>query len=133
MKKKNSGSIILIVALGFVLFSTLEQTEPRTSSPKPSAAGLAIILDSFAYNLELDGQAERPVIEWSNQVGEAINAFGARSTLGASYRSTFASEFDALALDLKAALGVTDAPRELTTERRAAAVAVLRRHARGLK
>ena len=133
MKNKNNSSGILLLIVGVVLFVSLQQTEPAQLNSKPTAAGLAVILDAFAYNLERDGQQERPVIEWSNQVGESINEFGSRSTLGRSYRSTFAAEFDALALDLKSSLGVTHSPRELTPDRRAAAVAVLRRHARALQ
>ena len=115
------------------MFVVYNQSDRDRPADQATAAGLTIILEAFAHNLEADGKSDRPVIEWSNQVGEALNAFGSRSTLGKNYRREFAKEFDALGLDLKRALGVTDVPNELTPERRAAAVAVLRRHAEALK
>jgi len=131
MKTKMDLPLWLVVG-GLVLYLFNGQ-RPAATAERPTAAGLATIFESFAYNVERDGQQEPPVLQWSNQLGEAVNEFGARSTLGRSYRSEFSHEFQTLGRDLKAAMGVGDAPVELTAEKRAAAVNVFRLHVEKLR
>ena len=132
MKQKNSSTLLLLLVAGFLAWSIRSPTEQTEPPPTPTRAGLATILEAFAYNLEADGRLDLPILQTTNQVGEAINAFGARSTLGQAYRSTFAPEFDELGRRLKRALDVADRPRELTPARRAAAAEALRGFAGGL-
>jgi len=130
-QRSNSGLVLLLLAV--LLAASLKQKETEPAAADPSPAGLSVILEAFAWNLEHDGQADRPVLEYSNQVGQAINEFGRRSTLGRAYREAFAAEFDELGRDLAAALGSSDGPQRLTPETRAAAVSVLRRHSRTIQ
>ena len=134
MNDKNDNRLLLLLLVGLVVAGSLKSKEPnKDKSEHPTRAGLAVILEAFAFNLEKDGQLERPVLQWSSDVGEVFNLFGSRSTLGRSYRDHFASEFDDLGAQLSDALEDQDEPQPLTAARRSAAVSVLRRFARGLE
>ena len=107
MMKKNNGNTILIVGvLALVAFGIQSEKNPGSQAPQPTKAGLIVILDAFAWNIEQDGKLDQPLITYSNHLGEAFNEFGRRSTLGQSYRTEFGQEFDQLAVDLKNALDV---------------------------
>ncbi len=134
MKTKNDNSLVLVLLVGLLVFSSLKvKPASEETTETPTLEGLALILEAFAYNLEQDGQLETPTLQWSSDLGEVFNLFGSRSTIGRSYRERFADQFDDLGDQLAEALEAREGPQPLTPARRSAAAEVLRRFARGLK
>ena len=134
---KNKNLVLLVVLLGSVMVAARSDTGKTTglNNEGPRRDVLVEIVQAFAFNLEADGQAETPRLTHTAHVGHVFDDFGRRSTFGQSYRRTFRREFSQLSAELQQALGVVglDRPLPLTTERRAAAVNVLRAFASRLK
>lgn len=135
MNKNNNLFLVVILLASLIVAARADQEQVAYSSDKPSRAVLAEIVLAFAFNLEADGNTETPLLIHTAHVGYVFDEFGRRSTLGQSYRGRFRAEFSALSDELQNALGVNDSqrPLPLTSERRAAAVKVLRDFAGRLK
>ena len=133
MKNKTDNLLWLALVIGLGVMLLGSQRPQVDGNPRPTRAGLSVILNAFAYNLEADGNRENPAVQYSNQLGEAFNVFGSRTTLGKSYKETFSDEFKALGSDLREVFGVLDSPVPLSPETRSRAVSVIRQHADGIE
>ena len=91
-----------------VLFAVLFAGSVKTSRPvgeAPSRQVLAEIMRSFAWNIEEDGNRQRPVVTSAEQVGFLFDDFGSRSTYGAPYKQAFPQVFQGVGAELAAAVG----------------------------
>ena len=133
MKKHTNGVLVLVVMA--CLFLATRPPVKQSTGDVPTLAVLADIIEAFAYNIEQDGTSNEPRLTHTAHVGQVFDDFGKRSTLGQSYRSTFADVFLRLSVELQTALDLDEqpGPLPLTIERRKAVVETLRLFSRRLK